>query len=87
MSKKNVSNKIRGKFNEVTKKRISNLYSHDMDLFTRVIFGRTRVRALALRAPMPLLRQHLRGHPAPPRRQAAHQLLETHRRRRNVNFR
>jgi len=36
-SKQNVSLKIRGKFNEATKKRISNLYSHDMVLFTRVI--------------------------------------------------
>ena len=34
---KNVSNKIRGKFNEATKKRISNLYSDDMILFRRVI--------------------------------------------------
>ena len=34
---KNVSNKIRGKFNEATKKRISNLYSDDMVLFRRVI--------------------------------------------------
>ena len=33
----NISKKIRGKFNEATKKRISNLYSHDMVLFTRVI--------------------------------------------------
>ena len=34
---KNISNKIRGKFNEATKKRISNLYSDDMVLFRRVI--------------------------------------------------
>ena len=34
---KNVSNKIRGKFNEATEKRISNLYSDDMVLFRRVI--------------------------------------------------
>lgn len=34
---KNISNKIRGKFNEVTKKRISNLYSDDMILYRRVI--------------------------------------------------
>ena len=34
---KNVSKKIRGKFNEATKKRISNLYSDDMILFRRVI--------------------------------------------------
>ena len=34
---KNVSNKIRGKFNEVTKQRISNLYSDDMVLFRKVI--------------------------------------------------
>lgn len=36
--KKNASNKIRGKFNEHTKDRISTLYSQDMDLFMKVIF-------------------------------------------------
>ena len=35
--KQNISKKIRGKFNEATKKRISNLYSQDMVLFTRLI--------------------------------------------------
>ena len=35
--KKNISNKNRGKFNEATKNRISNLYSDDMILFKRVI--------------------------------------------------
>ena len=34
---RNVSKKTRGKFNEATKKRISNLYSDDMVLYRRVI--------------------------------------------------
>ena len=35
--KKNVSKKERGAFNEITKKRISNLYSDDMVLYKKVI--------------------------------------------------
>ena len=35
--KRNVSNKIRGTFNKVTKNRISKLYRQDMALFNSVI--------------------------------------------------
>ena len=35
--KKNVSKKLRGKFNEFTKNRISELYSDDMNLYKQVI--------------------------------------------------
>ena len=37
--KQNVSKKIRGSFNEVTKKRISKLYSYDMFLYKKVILS------------------------------------------------